>query len=459
MAKLVALGDSLTQGFRSLAITDSGLSPPALIAEAMGIPAEQFDLPDFRGEGGLPFNVEWLARELEKKFGGALSGFEWPAALADAVALADRVEDFWERGEGAATQADTLYHNLAIWGFEVGDAYNVTAEICRNRIGTARDNFLGLPSEPRLRTALRVLNPALVSSRDQDTQLAVAKKIRERDGRIDHLIVAYGANNCLGTVVELEIRETGEDPPGPFSGCTLWTRLAFEKEYAQLVLAVEAIDAEHVYVATVPHVTIPPISRGIMKDRGRLPENRKYFDYYARFLVPDQDFDPDRHKHLTGAQAETIDRRIDEYNAFIRKSAEQNGWSVVDLEKLLGDLAWRRNHGKPKRALPPPLTGLNVKFFEIGPTGAIRRGGLISLDGVHPTVAGYAVMAQEFIDVMRANEPSIRDIDFAAVRARDTLVSNPPLTLDDVYGALRTLEGKFNLTRILDKVSGAAGLG
>ncbi len=69
MAKLVAIGDSLTQGFQSLAIQKTNLSYPALIAECLGLPIPDFRVPDFMGKGGLPFNIEWLSRELEIKYG------------------------------------------------------------------------------------------------------------------------------------------------------------------------------------------------------------------------------------------------------------------------------------------------------------------------------------------------------------------------------------------------------
>ena len=66
---------------------------------------------------------------------------------------------------------------------------------------------------------------------------------------------------------------------------------------------------------------------------------------------------------------------------------------------------------------------------------------------MHPTACGYAVIAQEFIKVIRHNEPAIRDVDFAEVRRWDTLLSQPPRTLDDMLGTLRTLERWFHFSR------------
>ena len=58
MPKLVAIGDSLTQGVQSGAIFNTQLSFPALIADAMGLNvSNEFRGPRFPGSG-LPFNIE-----------------------------------------------------------------------------------------------------------------------------------------------------------------------------------------------------------------------------------------------------------------------------------------------------------------------------------------------------------------------------------------------------------------
>jgi hypothetical protein len=119
----------------------------------------------------------------------------------------------------------------------------------------------------------------------------------------------------------------------------------------------------------------------------------------------------------------------------------------MDACAVLDDLAVRRNHGRPKYVLPEAIGDLSIRLFEIESSGKIKNGGLISLDGVHPTTCGYGIVAQEFINVMRNQNPDIRDIDFAEVRFWDTLVSGPPRTLDDIFSMLRTLEKWFHLSR------------
>ncbi len=132
----------------------------------------------------MPFNIEWVARELERKYGKDISIFEWPFAVDHIVDLLDDVEDYWERGKGAQGKKDTLYHNLAVWGFEVADAYNISSDMCARAIKNPKDEWFRPPSEPRLRTAYKVLNPAQLTQRSNDTQIEVAKKIKARDGEI-----------------------------------------------------------------------------------------------------------------------------------------------------------------------------------------------------------------------------------------------------------------------------------
>lgn len=451
MARLVAIGDSLTQGFHSLAVTNTDQSYPALIARAMGLGVRDFLLPDFTGRGGMPLSVEWLARRLEDRYGPTMSTFEWIKALHAIPDLIDEVEDYWERGKGAQASGDVRFHNLACWGFGVADAYEIQAAHCMEAIKVPKDDWFAPPAQPRLRSALKVLNPARTTDRATDTQLDVARDIARRDGGIQHLIVWLGANNCLGTVVELELRRTGDSPPRleERPAYTLWTPEAFRKELAVLGERIAEIGADHVYLATVPHVTIPPVTRGVMERAGCLPEGEKYFDYYTRFFIHDKDFRSGRDKHLTRAEAIEIDACIDSYNELLVAEAARRRWHVVDMCRVLDRLAVRRNHGKPTYPMPIELSDLTLRFFEINPGGGVKSGGLIGLDGVHPTACGYGIVAQEFIDVMRANEPGIQDIDFADVRRWDTLVSKPPQTLNDMLGVLETLERRFHMSQWL----------
>jgi hypothetical protein len=154
MAKLVAIGDSLTQGFQSGAILKTEWSYPSMIARSFGLSVPtDFRIPSFFGSG-LPINIEELLRFMETKLGNEISTDEWilrfPFLLEQFI---DGVEDLYERGRGSKPSVFTgQFHNLAVWGFRVLDTFSVNSDYCDQVIkqneGWIEDDFLGLPNAP-----------------------------------------------------------------------------------------------------------------------------------------------------------------------------------------------------------------------------------------------------------------------------------------------------------------------
>ena len=275
MIDLVIIGDSLSQGFQSGAIHRPHLSYPALLAHAMDLGPNQFRMPDFSGQGGLPLNIENLLRRLADRYGERINPFEFVPALATARGLLDDVEDYWERGPGSrASDTGPLHHNLAVWGFEIGDADMLTEAICRRNTPTPSDDFIDQIAErPMYRTARRTLNPGFQSMLEDLTQLGVAQRLAAEGGGIRSLVFWLGANNCLGTVTDLEIRWSEDADLYRFAHereANLWTPEHFATAYRRVADQVDAVDSEFVFVGTVPHVTIPPVSRGPLMIRDRL---------------------------------------------------------------------------------------------------------------------------------------------------------------------------------------------
>jgi hypothetical protein len=449
MAVLVAVGDSLVQGSQSLATSHVERSFPALIARCLGISPDDFAVPDFSGAGGLPFNLEELARRLARSCGPHIRGPEWIPAAVHIGRILDEVEEHWERGPGAHPAPDVRYHNLGIWDYQVCDSYTTTPRGCDEGIRRDKPEWLEPPAHGRLRIARRVLNPARLPARQGVTQLDVAKEIAARDGGIEHLVALVGANNCLRAVWDLEIRETGPTSPGPGTAFTLWSEAAFAEEYARFADGLAAVGAHHVYVGTIPHVSGLPISSGVMASGVPFPPAGGYFDRYARVWIDPHRFDARRDPHLTGDEMRRIDERIDAFNGIVRGAALTRGFEVVDVAAIFDGLDYFKHHGAPPYPLPAPIGDLDTRFLEIDEGGARTQGGLISLDGLHPTLCGYGLLAQAFVDAIAAHEPAIDDVDFGALRLEDRLVEDPPRTLCDVYGMLETLERHFHLTRWL----------
>lgn len=467
--RLVTIGDSMTQGFMSGAIERTDIAYPVFVAQALGA-RDGFRVPDFSGAGGLPLNLERLLGRLSQHVDRSIDWWELaPAALA-ARSLMDETEDHWERGPGSWPCADGApsHHNLAVWGFEVRDAVTLSEAICARAMTGVRDNLVKqVPDWPMYRTARRTLNPDFSTARADATQVDVARQLGD-DGGIENLIVALGANNALGTVMALEIRDSEPDDLHSLwhhRRSNLYRPEHFATLYADLAAKLRQVRAERVFLGTVPHVTIPPVTRGVGGRQGG------YFEFYTRPWVWDDAFDPDRHQHLTRAEAREIDARIDAYNATIRQTAAANGWHVIDLCQLLDDLAFRRHAGRPPYAFPQGLVDavrarpalayligadgslrLDTRFARTGDADPSRliKGGLFSLDGVHPTTVGYGLIADAVLAAMRAaGVPDVGDLDWSAVVAADTLLHDPPRLLADLERTLGHLDRSGMLSAIL----------
>jgi hypothetical protein len=400
----------------------------------------------------------------------------------------DQIEDHWERGPGTqpANVAGT-FHNLASWGMTVDDALYLTAGYCAQRCQepTSDNLFNQVPENSFFRTALTVFNPAQRSELMDRTALGCARDLAA-DGGIENLIIALGANNALGTITQLQVHPTDDrvltDPIGLRNTFNLWQPAHFATMYRKLAEELDAVGAERVFLTTVPHVTIVPLARRVGTTRAdRLPDDPHYFKYYTYFWITDKAFDPSDHPHLTGQQAKQIDATIDTYNATIRQvvaERQQRGqqWFVVDLGGALERIAYRRyreiGEEPPGGTYEYPsgwLAALQAENLPVLTTqylgvakDRINRGGLFSLDGVHPTTMGYSLMAHEFITVMiqagvtfakaSSGNPAVSDLDYTRYLRRDTLVRTPPRLFDDGISILNWLEDWIGVGSILAKV-------
>ncbi|MBO0874472.1 MAG: hypothetical protein J2P19_13855 [Pseudonocardia sp.] len=448
--RLVTIGDSLTQGMISGAVFRTDLSWPALVAERLGV--RPFTFPAYGGPlDGLPLNLEAILRKLRERFGDDLSvleRIELPVALQR---LVDANEDYWERGDGhRPPRTDVRYENLGIYGWDVRDALSYTAARAGARANLpTHDSLLGAkPENDNDIAASSVLAPFGPDA----TQVGAAAR-HGSDGGIGALVVMLGANNVLGSVVDKDPRWSGPgfDDLDAKEAFNVWRPTHFAQEYAALMTPLRAIPAHTVVLATVPHVTIAPIAKGINPGNpGRKwRDGSRYFPYYVDPWIDERGFNPSKHRHLTHQQARAIDSAIDQFNDTIGdavRNARREGrdWRVLDLCGVLDGLSFRRFVDDPTAAqrnewrrfeLPAPLADLDTRFFSSDRTGRLA-GGLFGLDGVHPTTSGYGIVAQAALDALAAGGPAATGIDFAALRARDTLNSQPPALLAPLFGML-----------------------
>ncbi len=466
MAKLITIGDSLSQGFMSGAAARTDLSYSTLLAKSMGLtPATNASAAAAVGAdtaylhpdwpiGGLPLNMEVLSRRLIEKIGDKIDVWDWPRAANIVRGYIDEVEDYFERGDGRPDlpfgDLDG-FHNLSVEGFDVADAWLVTPDVCRRAIEEAerqrpRDRLFAPPSEFFYRTALNVLNPARDPAKNDWSALDWLAHYATTEG-VENLIIWLGANNALDPMVSLQVRATndgrvmsGEVPSiddimvgGDRLAIrrqrkkhhNLWSPDDFEKEYRELFARVDAIMATNkyadwrVFVATVPAVTIAPIAAGVgesyaIEDQFGILEERgaQYFKYYTYFLF-DYEF---AHRHdckLTFSQVKTIDSYIAAYrDAMTTIIDEANGalgrerYRRVDICEALLKAAFKRNWGKPCYDFPPATAAfypeVDTRFHHATARGNLEQGGVFSLDGVHPGAIGQGLIAHEFRKEMNA---------------------------------------------------------
>ncbi len=479
--RLVTVGDSLTQGFMSAAVHRTDLSWAAIAAYELGLPAQAFTYPTYEwptGPGGLPLDLERLARAFEGRFGHHLDFTEIVPAAAWLRGYLDGVEDFWERGPGARTPAaGAPFHNMAVYGWDLLDPQLLTSTMVAAslRRPTRDDVVAQLVERHQDRAAWPVLQRARKGRRGRTVLDAVADMSRPPEG-VETLVVVLGSNNALGSVVTLSPAWT---PPGYADlppeqrraarvGCNIWRPSAFAADWELLEARLRRVAAHHVVVATVPSVTIAPIARGVHR---KVRPDSRYFPYYTRPWVSDADFDPVHDPHITADEARAIDSAIDAFNQTIIASvgaARRDGldWYLFDMGSLLDRLATRRYVESPwarpswwtPYELPAALRALDpvpdTHFFRSGPEGR-TDGGLFSLDGVHPTTVGYGILAQEVIRVMelagvrflgRDGQPREGpvDVDFRRLLHADTLVSAPPAAVSTTLSLLGWLDDRLD---------------
>jgi hypothetical protein len=471
--RLVTVGDSLTMGFKSLAITDTRLSWPAILADTIGLGENDFTYPSFPGPvdcPGLPLNLEAIVRGIDAAEAGSPFGVRQLREALTVTAAISHVKSYWEHGPGSILPGPSAsYHNnLAVYGFDVRDAYTRTvgaalAAVTSHSGGQAV--FSPLVSHHEDRAMLITLQGPAVTNPgvSNPTTMVHAARWLGQDGGIDTLFVALGSNNALASVVNLQlVWSTG---PGS-SGYTVSDPADFETELGELRDRIAEINARRVIWVTVPHVTVAPIARGL----GTKPSGSPYFARYTHAWITDAEFDPAINPYLTGEQARAIDSAIDQYNYSIKRlvyaarTAEQpKDWLLLDLCGLLDRLAYRRYidspgsrpswwDAKPYR-LPAALAMLtpqpDTRFFESDASGRIQ-GGLVALDGVHPTTIGYGILAQEALGVMAHADASLpKQLDFARLVSEDTLISDPPKSLTGDLRVVRFLDEMIDIGRAL----------
>lgn len=457
------MGDSMAQGFKNGGIYRTDLSFPSILARAMG-PSVSFDLPSFSAQAGIPINIEVLIRGLAEKYGEGITLGNSFGAASEIYSTLRRIKSYWEGHlKSLAIERNTPFHNQAIWGFTISDSMMMDEKYCRTYIEENKPEysvFNVLPDHAMYITARMVLNPSFINTFENNSMLDNITLLSE-DGGIENLIVCIGHNNIVGAVTNLNIDYSEEsDVLQTYANrnCTVFRPEHFKRELKTLYEKIAPLNIERVFVPTIPYVTIPPAIRGVNADKTKTAAG--YFDYYARFWIWDEEFDPEKHPHLTRDNAIELDMIVDQYNAIIRDLADEFDFHVVPVHKHVKAAARRRLGKENVSPFPPNFVKAlkknektsylvqDLKNIRISTdylrldeeTGKIDRGGIFSLDGLHPSTIGYGLIANIYKMTMEKRGVKFeKPIDWDFIIENETLVTNPPPLMKDLRLLLKFL--------------------
>lgn len=103
---------------------------------------------------------------------------------------------------------------------------------------------------------------------------------------------------------------------------------------------------------------------------------------------------------LTAAEALEVKTATDSYNITIQAAASANGLAFVDTKAIMEQLG---------------TTGISGNGFSLSTTFA--TGGAFSLDGVHPSPRGYALIANKFLEAINSTYGSnLKGVDLSKYR-------------------------------------------
>lgn len=489
--KLFTIGDSISQGFMSGAAAKTDQSYSTLLARILN--AQNYNFPTW-GKEGLPVNIETVFRRLEKRLETNISGpIEWITAVSIINQYLDEVEDFYERGDGSLEKSvgPVPYHNVAVRGFDVSNAWQLTPSVCKEQIEQSDkngDNRFGIVNKSLERTAYKVLGSG--GLHNDFSQIDWLQHHHLIEG-VENLVLWLGANNALGTVLNLKINQTSSDgtafDKGPDTisyetrvknDWNLWHPEDFRTEYTYMLDKVISIMENNpnntdykVFIGTIPLVTICPLIKAVEKsgrndrkvmdwfvdkenpapmDVSELKPGKEdsvsYGKYYPYFLFEDN-FDLTVN-HLNQNEVLHIDNCIRKYNRIIQelvadanKRVGSRRFYLVDIAHALSQMALKRNHYNPEYKFPEyfdySYPKVDSRYYGVTREMEIKSGGLFSLDGVHPTAIGQGLIAYEFLKVMHKAGSFTGDpenaLDWKAIFKSDTLYQKPIGLLGEIY--------------------------
>ena len=462
----------------SAAIRRTDLSWPAMVAYEMGLTPDQFRFPTYEGPtgpGGLPVDLERLARAFERRFGPKLDF--WEAVSAG----------LWVRSTWTASRTTGRADPGRCPRRPVTRSTTWPSRLGRPRRGPAHGEHRGHADHTRDRRPDRATGPERRGPRRPHRA-----ESGTRQPRRPHRAGRRGGDGPQGRHRDPRghARCQQRAGVGRVAGAVVVDRGIRRTEPSRTPSREGTI---HGLAAVALRRRLGP-DRGAAapgkrpaRDRGHSPvghdrPDRPRCGWEGNPPVPllpllHPALDPRRglrpepgpaHHRGRGPRDRFGHRRPHQTIIDSVAAARSDGldWYLFDLAGLFDRLATRRYLNSPwarptwwtPYQLPPQLLALdpvpNTRFFRSGPQGR-TDGGLFSLDGVHPTTIGYGLVAQELIRVMEvagvafahrdgSPRPSPIEVDWDRILATDTLVSHPPAAIGPTLSLLGWLDERLD---------------
>lgn len=395
--KMMAIGDSLYNGVRSLTISDelAQLCAPALVAEGLGIRPE-FHCPDY----GRPMLIDF------EKYLHLLPNV--------AAAKADIFENFsyWIKAPGSRSGL-VAFDNLSIASTVYKDLYTRTAGLAEGELhrmnATRITDVAGVIAKlGELYFALNtrfVLNP---DRRDELMDMTMLDMVAKRKPQI--LLVNIGSNDGLWAM-----------------GFDCDTKRRYTAARADLDTLIDKLAALPKDIQIhFNGLALPSTVSNLMPTDYYATNDRPPADGY--YQTYENAFSTGSYGTITRAQMAELDDDVRQHNAYTQgrlAATKQDRFHFVDVAAVLV----RMNAKHQKDTATNGLRMADGKRFtnfilEAAPFPfpAFRSGGLQSLDGMHLSTLGYGAMAQTVLDTMAGG----RVLNLEGVYQRDSLLQQMP---------------------------------
>jgi len=425
--ELMAIGDSLYNGVRSLSITPplAALSAPAQVARSLGF---DFIVPDYPYE--ILLDVEdFLRGDIDFDSFVNLKGMLFDHIAANAAGWFKRRNRWSDR---------TFFDNVSNSGATISSLHTDTARFHRakalaliNTLLNDRENF-SVGDVGTLHYSLNtafLLNPSVVNELDDLTPVDLVALRKPK-----RLLVNIGSNEGLfmgGLLARYDeaARQSIAAIPGKMVDLAKAMIARFGTYMPQTIVFNTLVRP-----SAIANLTPRPFSAK--------PNDAGYFERYYGNLV--------NSSNIAGTLIRTFDQQIAGVNrdvetglrnAFKGKNTELVFADLYALSTRLDDKQGREAEGDEIRVTLHGKDNVHLTNFPLW-CFAASGGGLFSLDNMHLSTVGYAAMADTVVKALAAAEGlNFTPVNYQQACDADTLLQQPPTSWFQVKFVVQLIGG------------------